>query len=109
MTRLSRLSRMIISFMPSTALMGVRISWDMLARNADFASFAAAARSAFSLSWSSRARRAFLLEYPRMRDRTETTRTDVAMVKISRFRSRWNTEVESKTERQSQSSATGAL
>ncbi len=34
------LSRMIISFMPNTALMGVRISWDMFAKNSLLAEFA---------------------------------------------------------------------
>ena len=32
-----KVSRRIISFMPSTALIGVRISWDILARNSLFA------------------------------------------------------------------------
>ena len=46
----SVLSRRIISSMPRTALMGVRISCDMLDRNADFASFAASAFAAMLLS-----------------------------------------------------------
>ena len=42
----------IISFIPSTALIGVRISWDMFDKNADLASFAATARSDTSISLS---------------------------------------------------------
>ena len=49
------------------------------------------------------------MEYPMRRDSTETTSTDVTIVKISRIL-RWrNTDVASNTDRQSQSLATRTL
>ena len=46
-------SRKTISVMPTIAFMGVRISWDMLDKNSDFAALAISARSFSCLSFSS--------------------------------------------------------
>ena len=79
-------SRSIISFIPSTAFMGVRISWDICARKLLFASSAAIAESAdcFScrLASSCMAIRLFVSMYTAMMQTSSITRHTTPYIRI---------------------------